>query len=59
MNDASLLHIGAESDSNFVKIATKDGARPHRGSVADGDLSSEHHVGSHVGVNGHFGEPLT
>lgn len=39
MEDASLLDVGAESDSNLVEIATEDGAVPDGRSVVDGDLT--------------------
>lgn len=58
MDDAPLLDIGAEPDSDLVQIAPKDRPVPDGGSVVDGHLAGEDDVGSHVGVNGDFGEPL-
>lgn len=58
MEDASLLDVGAEADSDLVEIAAKNGAVPDGGSVVDGDLTGENDVGCHVGVDGDLGEPL-
>lgn len=59
MNDTALLHVGAETDCNLIKITTKDGAGPYRGSIADGDLAGQNHVGSHVGIDCNLRKPLT
>lgn len=58
VKDTALLNIGAESDADLVEIAAEDGTRPDGGSVPDGDLAGEDHVGCHVSIDGHFGEPL-
>lgn len=59
VDDAPLLHIGAEAKSDLVEIASKDRSIPNGGSIADGDLAGEHDVGGNIGIDGDLGEPLT
>lgn len=58
MEDTAFLDIGAEPNLDLVEIAAENRAGPDGGSVVDRDLSRQHHVGRHVGINGDLREPL-
>jgi len=58
VNNGAFLNVGAESDADLVEIAAEDATGPDGGSVPDGDLAGEDHVGCYVSIHGHFGEPL-
>ena len=58
MKNGAFLYVGAESDADLVEIAAEDATGPDGGSVPDGDLAGEDHVGCHVSIHGNFGEPL-
>jgi len=58
VKNTAFLNIGTESDADLVEIAAEDGAGPNGGSVPNGDLAGEDHVGCHVSIDSHFREPL-
>jgi hypothetical protein len=55
---APLLDVGAESECDLVEVSPQHRAAPDGCAVVDGDLPSEHGLGSHVRIDGHLGQPL-
>jgi hypothetical protein len=58
VEDASLLHVGAEAERDLVEIPPQHGAAPDGGAVVDGDLASEHSLRRDIGVHGYLWHPL-
>jgi hypothetical protein len=58
VEDASLLHVGAEAEGDLVEVPTEHGPAPDGRAVVDGDLAREHGLRGYVGVHGHLGHPL-
>lgn len=58
MDNAALLDVGAEPDSDLVQVAAENGTVPDGGAVVDGDLPGKDDVGGHVRIDGNRGDPL-
>lgn len=59
MNNTLFLNIGAEPNSDLVKVSPENSAVPDGRSVKNVDLASQYNVGSNISVYSDLREPLT